>query len=62
MPEIGWRKRMRGIDPVTYQPIDAHGEAQRAEEERIARDLREQQRAYQEKLNERAAAEAFVRR
>ena len=45
-------------DPVTFKPIDAHGEARRAEEERTARELREQQREYARSVDERGRAEA----
>lgn len=48
-------------DPVTFKPIDAHGEAARREEARIARELREQQAAYRKSVNERYEREKFLR-
>jgi hypothetical protein len=46
------------FDPVTFQPIDAHGEAARREEKRMADELREQQRQYARSVDERGRAEA----
>jgi hypothetical protein len=45
-------------DQMTLQPIDAHGEAARAEEKRIADELRRQQAEYARSVDERGRAEA----
>jgi hypothetical protein len=45
-------------DALTLKPIDAHGEARRAEEKRTADDLRRQQAEYARSVDERGRAEA----
>jgi hypothetical protein len=45
-------------DQLTLQPIDAHGEAARREEKRMAGELRRQQAEYARSVDERGRAEA----
>ena len=57
-------ERSRSPYPVMYdqntlQPIDFAGQARRAEEKRIAHELREQQRQYAESVNERGRQDAI---
>ena len=50
------------FDAETYLPIDAHGQAARAEERRMAEELRRQQAEYRAVVNRRAEREDFLRR
>jgi hypothetical protein len=47
--------------PSGFKPVDFAAQAAKAEEERAARELREQQKAYREDVERRAREEDFLR-